>query len=154
MANIVVSVTLHKDAAKNYSLDISPLTSIVSFRDDEENPVTVNWVLQEDPMNPDFPNAVSLTASFKETASPFNNSGLPENYTTAANSTSGDGEPPTGPAAEVLSPPVRQDAVGTGNAKLYGYTIIVKTKDGKDVILDPHVKVRTQSITRGTNSGY
>ncbi|HEX4951600.1 MAG TPA: hypothetical protein VFZ34_33390 [Blastocatellia bacterium] len=151
MANVYVNVTLHKDSAGNYSLSINPLTALVSHQaeDDGGNPVTVTWVLREDPNNPDFPNATRITASFKNLPTPFTNDGLPESYTTTVNSTAAYDLSPQGPGAIVVTPAVRRDAVGDGDERLFAYTITVRTKDGTDVLLDPHIRVRRQKISKG-----
>ncbi len=152
MANIYVNVTLHKDDDGKYSLSIDPLTALVSHRaeDDDNNPVTVTWVLREAPNNLNVPNATRITASFKKIPTPFTNDGLPENYTTTLNSTAAYDLSPQGPGAIVVTPAVRVDAVGNGDEKLYDYTITVRTKDGTDVLLDPHIRVMRQKISKGT----
>ncbi len=152
MANIYVNVTLYKDSDGKYSLSINPLTALVSHQADADNgnPVTVTWVLREAPDNPDFPNATRITASFKQSPSPFTNDGLPENYITTINSTAAYDLSPQGPGAIVVTPAVRPDAVGNGDERLYNYSITVRTKDGTDVLLDPHIRVMRQKITKGT----
>lgn len=152
MPNVYVNVTLHKDDAGNYSLSIDPLTALVSHQaeDDGNNPVTVAWVLREAPNNPGFPNAVSITASFKVLPTPFTNDGLPESYTTAVNSTAAYDLSPEGPGAIVITPGVRRDAVGNDDERLFSYTITVRTKDGTDVLLDPHIRVMRQKISKSS----
>lgn len=146
-----VTVKLIKDSEGNYALNVTPLTITVSPRVEDEvesnEPVRVKWVLIEDPENPGFPNAKQLTASFKATSTPFSvpTSGPPpsatESYSTPAGAT----------GAEVASNRVQDTSVGQDeNAiSLYGYSISVQTNDGKTITLDPHVRVRRRSISRG-----
>ncbi len=148
----VITVTLHKDTAGNYSLSIHPLTVIVSVIDEENANVNVRWILNEDPANPDFPNARKLTATFSQVPTPFTltSSGEPlpaaENYTT----------PASGSGAEVATAPVQESAVGgrENDIAIYKYNVSVETNDNKTITLDPDVKVRRRKITRDTILGH
>jgi hypothetical protein len=146
----IVTVTLHKDSAGQYSLSLSTLTTVISVLDEDDNPVNVRWVLLEDPTNPGFPNARKLTASFDVIPTPFTitNGPLPagEDYITASN----------GNGADVATAPVQDSAVGQGEnaTRLYKYKVIVETNDNQQIVLDPHVRVNRRKITRGTVLGY
>lgn len=146
----IITVTLHKDSAGQYSLSLSSLTTLVSVLDEDNDPVNVRWVLLEDPTNPGFPNARKLTASFDVVPTPFTISDgvLPatEDYITA----------PNGNGAEVSTANVQDSAVGqaANSTNLYKYKVIVETNDNQQIVLDPHVRVNRRKITRGTVLGY
>lgn len=148
----VVSITLFKSPAGEYTLNISPLNVPVSPRDAEGAEMQVRWLLQENPTNPDYPNAKKLVVKFNRIPTPFTivkkGEVLPdqENYITAVFSSDGD------PKAEIVTASVRDDSVGQGqnDEEPYKYTISVITKDDQEVKandLDPWVRVRRRSIT-------
>lgn len=142
----IVTVTLHKDSTGEYSLSLSSLTTVVSVLDEDDDPVNVRWVLLEDPTNPGPPSARKLTASFDVIPTPFTipQGPLPtsEDYITATN----------GSGAEVATANVQDSSVGTGQnaTRLYKYKIIVETNDNQQIILDPHIRVRRQKVSRET----
>lgn len=145
----VVNITLHKDTEGAYALSVAPLTATVSPRDDAEQPVSLRWILRENPENPglpDAPNARRLTVSFSQVPTPF--------------TVTAPGEPPppeerySAPAnfdgAEVVTPPV-QDLVRDDDAiLLFKYTILVETNDNQEIVIDPYVRWRRRKITRDT----
>lgn len=146
----IITVTLHKDSAGQYSLGLSSLTTVVSVVDEDNDPVNVRWVLLEDPTNPGFPNARKLTASFDVIPTPFTIAQGPlpptEDYVTAA----------YGSGADVATANVQDSAVG-GNenaTQLYKYKVIVETNDNQQIVLDPHVRVRRRKISRETVLGH
>ena len=145
---MVVTVTLLKDAEGKYALNLNKSTVTVAQNYDNDGalePVNVRWLLREDEANPDFPNARKLTVTFNTLPTPFTitsaNDPLPnaEVYATAAFS-SGVG------TADV------QDAdvlLGDSDVLLYKYTITVETNDNQQIVLDPHVRMRRGHVTRG-----
>lgn len=146
----IITVTLHKDSAGQYSLSLSPLTTIVSVLDEDDGPVNVRWILLEDPANPGFPNARKLTASFDVIPTPFTITQGPlpavEDYITAS----------SGSGADVSTANVQDSAVGTSSnaTRLYKYKVIVETNDNQQIVLDPHVRVRRRKISRETILEY
>lgn len=146
----IITVTLHKDSAGQYSLSLSSLTTVVSVFDEDDDPVNVRWVLLEDPANPDFPNARKLTASFDVIPTPFTITQGPlpttEDYITASN----------GSGADVATANVQDNAVARNEnaTQLYKYKVIVETNDNQQIVLDPHVRVRRRKISRETVLEY
>lgn len=140
----IVSVTLHKDSADNYAVSITPTITTVAALDEDDQNVTVRWILQEPEDNPGFPNASQLIVSFSDLPTPFTiaSPGQPlpatEQYQTQ----------PNGNGASVETP-IAQDRLAAGeNSRLYKYTVTVKTNDGKEVVADPHVKFKRGKIGR------
>ena len=146
---MVVTVTLLKDSAGQYSLNLNKATVTVAplYEDDEGdfNTVNVRWLLREDEANPNFPNnAKQLTVTFNTLPTPFtltSEAGLPstEVYVVGAFS-------PGVVTADVQDAAVDPEAKAV---RLYKYTIQVDTHDGKQLVLDPHVRVRRSHVTRG-----
>ncbi|MBI3427961.1 MAG: hypothetical protein HY011_33980 [Acidobacteria bacterium] len=145
----VVNITLYKDSVGAYSLGVFPLTTTVAPLDDEGAPVSLRWILRENPENPglpDAPNARRLTVSFSQTPTPF--------------SVVAPGEPPppeerySAPAnfdgAEVVTPPVRDLDDDEKAIRLFKYTILVETNDNQELVVDPHVRWRRRKISRDT----
>ncbi len=141
-----VRVTLFKDTDNQYAVSITPLIVTVSPFDEDDNPVKVNWILVEDPTNPGFPNAKSLSANFDASPTPFSvvvpGAPLPppDGFITGENST----------GAMATTPDVQIGSVGPvdDNSKLYKYTIVVETNDNQRIVVDPHVRVIRRRISR------
>jgi hypothetical protein len=145
----IVTITLHKDSAGEYALTVHPLTLTVAptYEDEDENqqPVSVKWLLRENPDNPDFPNARQLTVTFGELPSPFtitaNNQPLPQNESFT--------EPVGSTGAEMVTPPVQDLVFMADDAiKLFKYSIAVDTNDNQRIEIDPHVRWRRRGLTR------
>jgi hypothetical protein len=141
-----VTVKLFKDTEGNYAINVTPLIVTVSPLDEDDNLVSINWVLIEDPSNPGIPNARQLTASFDLVPTPFTTvvpgsaPPLAENFSTPESST----------GAMATTPAVQDTAVGINDddSKLYKYIITVETNDGQRIDLDPHVRVLRRKISR------
>jgi hypothetical protein len=141
-----VTVRLFKDTEGNYAINVTPLIVTVSPLDEDDNQVSINWVLIEDPSNPGIPNARQLTASFDLVPTPFTTlvpgASLPlvENFSTPESST----------GAMATTPAVQNTSVGINDddSKLYKYLITVETFDGNRIDLDPHVRVLRRKISR------
>jgi hypothetical protein len=153
----VITVTLYKDTAGNYSLSVSPLTVNLSVLDEEDAPVNVRWILKEEPTNPGYPNVRKLTASFDIIPTPFTiikfGESLPtvENYVTPLF-----GESAADPGAEDTTANVQNDAVGPmlGDVSHYKYHIVVETNDNQQITLDPHIRVSRKRITKDSVLGH
>ena len=146
----VITVTLLVDSGGNYALNLHPQATIVSVLDEEDNPVNVRWVLQEEPPNPGSPIARKLIVTFTRLPTPFNNgsaSSPVETYVAYI-----------GPSG-VMTDIVLNTAVGQNeNAiRLYKYNVTVETNDDRTlelVNIDPHISVRRKKITKDTILGY
>lgn len=143
---MIVTVTLLKDNEGRYSLNLNKTTATVSPLDEDGEEVTLRWLLREDEANPDYPNnARSMTASFNRFPTPFSDA--------AASGTVPSAEVYTiAPfTAGVVTPVVMDSAVGADESavSLYKYTVTVETNDNQQVVLDPHIRVRRRSVTRG-----
>lgn len=145
----VVNITLHKDTQGTYSLGVQPMTATVAPSDDEGEPVSLRWILRENPENPGWPaapNARRLTVSFSQLPTPFTvvapGEATPaeERYSVPANL---DG-------AEVVTPPVQELADDDTTIRLFKYTILVETNDNQELVVDPHVRWRRRKMTRDT----
>ena len=141
----VINVSLHQDSDGNYSLDLHPLTTTVSVDTEEGDAVNIRWILAEDPETPASFLAYKLTVTFNITPTPFSGSPAPIAETYVAF---------RGPSGVVTSQ-VLDSAVGGDNndVRLYKYNVTVETTDGRTVNLvnlDPHIKVRRQTLTKNT----
>lgn len=145
---MVVTVTLLKDSDGQYSLNLNkPTVTVSPLYEDAGSFDTVNvrWLLREDEANPNYPNnAKQLTVTFNTLPTPFtltSEQGLPSTEVYVAGAFS----------PGVVTADVQDAAVDAekGAVSLYKYTIQVDTHDGKQLVLDPHVRVRRSHVTRG-----
>lgn len=140
----IVNITLHKDSTGNYAVSVVPSVITVAVLDEDDDPVTVKWVLREPNDNINFPNASQLAVSFSDLPTPFTiTSGsdpLPatEQYITA----------PNGDGAAVETPVAQDHLQKNENSKLHKYTVTVKTMDGQEIVVDPHVRFVRRRLSR------
>lgn len=146
--NRIVKITLHKDPMGTYAIVPTPplvtLAEEVELAGNRVETMTLTWVLEEHPDNPDQPNARKLTIKFGD-SSPFVND-TTGTYITEIGTDSG----------EIATDRVRVGSAGE-DFRLYKYDIVVTAKGTEqddngafkdvDVNLDPHVRVRRGTVS-------